>query len=164
MKIDEIRKAMTAKYPEDVALIVTKDREGRVDVTPICYFMNASFRPYPETWAISLWKNHYSTELIKKNKDLCIPSFKQKKDVSFCGSVSGRYVNKLERCNFKLIPSKKVEPPMIKNCIACFECKVIKKMLVYNQMMFIGKVVAAKYFGGRKKIYHFGHYRLRAIR
>jgi flavin reductase (DIM6/NTAB) family NADH-FMN oxidoreductase RutF len=166
MKENKIEKAMKATYPEKVALIVTKDEKGKVDITPICWFMKTSFKPYPKTWAISLWKNHYSTELIKRNKEfvLCIPSIKQKKDISFCGSVSGREVNKLEKCNFKLIQSIKVKPPMIKDSMACFECKLIKNMLVYNQMLFVGKIVAAKYFKKAKKVYHFGNYRLGVIR
>ncbi|MFQ6020795.1 MAG: flavin reductase family protein [Candidatus Aenigmatarchaeota archaeon] len=163
---EKIKKAMKGKYPEDVALIITKDKKGVVDITPICYFMNASYKPHPETWAISLWKGHYSTENIKKTKEfvLCIPTLKQKKDILYCGSVSGKKVNKLEHCNFKTIPSKKIKSPMIKGCIACFECKVIKSMLVYNQMLFVGKIVRAKYFKKDKKVYHLGNYKLGGIR
>lgn len=165
MKSKEIEKAMKAKNPENVALIVTKDDKGRVDITPICWFMNASYKG-PETWAISLWKGHYSTELIKKNREfvLCIPSIKHKKAISFCGSVSGRNINKLDKCNFKLFNSTKIKTPMIKDCIACFECKLIKSMLVYDQMLFVGKVVSAKYFKKGRKVYHFGNYKLGTIR
>lgn len=161
----EIEKAKRAKYPENVALVVTRDEKGKIDITPICWFTNASWK-FHETWAISLWKGHYSTELIKKNKEfvLCIPTIKQKKDILYCGFVSGRKVNKLDKCKFKLIQSKRVKPPMIKDCIACFECKLIKSMLVYNQMLFVGKVVAAKYFKKAKKVYHFGNYKLGTIR
>jgi len=163
--MNDIEKAKKAKYPENVALIITSDRKGRIDITPICWFTNASWR-FHETWAINLWKGHYSTELIKKNKEfvLCIPSIEQKKDISFCGSVSGRNVNKLEKCNFDIIKSSKVKTPMIKNSIACFECKLIKSMLVYNQMLFVGEVVAARYFKKAKKVYHFGKYKLGAIK
>lgn len=162
----EIKKAMRAKYPENVALIIAKDKKGKVDITPICYFTNASFVPYPETWAISLWKNHYSTSVIKKTKEfvLCIPSLKQKKDVSYCGHTSGRNTNKLEKTSFKTISSQKIKPPMIKDSIACFECKLIKNILIYNQMLFIGKIVAAKYFKRGKKIYHHGNYKLGSMR
>jgi len=163
--MNEIEKAEKAKFPENVALIVTKDKKGKVDITPICWFTNASYKG-PKTWAISLWKGHYGTELIKKNKEfvLCIPSIKQKKDILFCGSVSGRKVNKLDKCSFKLIKSKKVKPPMIKNSLACFECKLIKSVLVYDQMLFIGKIVSAKFFKRAEKIYYFGSHKLGAMR
>jgi flavin reductase (DIM6/NTAB) family NADH-FMN oxidoreductase RutF len=161
----KIEQAMEAKYPQRVALVVCKDKD-KVDVTPISWFSNASGHDSPWTWLISLGKGYHSTKIISRTKEftLCFPTVRQIKDVLYCGSVSRRKVDKLEHCNFKPVPAKKVKAPLIKGCTACYECVVIGKVPVFGQIVFIGKVVAASKQGAGKALYHFGKYRLGALR
>ncbi len=50
-----------------------------------------------------------------------------KKELSFCGTKSGRDYNKIEECNFKMLDSRKISTPIIADCDLHYECKVIYK-------------------------------------
>jgi flavin reductase (DIM6/NTAB) family NADH-FMN oxidoreductase RutF len=53
-----------------------------------------------------------------------------KKELSYCGTKSGRDTDKIEDCNFTLIPGRVVNTPIIGECDLHYECKVI-----YRQAM-----------------------------
>ncbi len=50
-----------------------------------------------------------------------------KEVVQYCGTVSGRDYNKFKEKQLTTIPSQKVKPPIIKECILHFECRVVYK-------------------------------------
>jgi len=156
MKQVDIEIAVKKRYPESVALVVCQNEKGIVDVTPIGWFMLCNSKP--KCWAISLAKKHYSHKVISETNEfcLCLPSFKQKDDILYCGSVSGWNTDKLKNCNFKTIPSQKVKPPILKDCIACFECQVIDKLPAPDHTIFIGKILAAYISDQREKVYNLG--------
>jgi len=160
-----IEKAMETKHPLRVALVVCRGTKGDIDITPINWFTNVSWKT-PRTWLISLNKEHYSTHVISKTGEftLCFPTTEQIRDVKYCGRISGRKTHKLMHCNFSLVPSKKVKPPMIKGCTGCFECKVIWKKLFYNQVAFVGKVVSADILGKGRPLFTIKGKKLGGIR
>ncbi|MDR7869348.1 MAG: flavin reductase family protein [Tissierellaceae bacterium] len=53
-----------------------------------------------------------------------------KKELAFCGTKSGRDVNKIEHCNLSIADGQKVSTPIISDCELHYECKV-----VYQQAM-----------------------------
>lgn len=53
-----------------------------------------------------------------------------KKELSYCGTKSGRDVNKFEECNLSILEGQKVSTPIIGECELHYECKV-----VYQQAM-----------------------------
>lgn len=156
MKQVDSEKAVKMRYPESVALVVCKDKKGMVDVTPIGWSMLCNSRP--RCWAIALYHKHYSHKVISETDEFvfCIPSYKQKKDILYCGSVSGWNVDKLKNCKLKITPSKKVKPPLIKDSIACFECKVIQKAKAPDHTIFIGEILAAYISDRKDKVYNHG--------
>lgn len=156
MKKINIETAVKRRYPEGVALVVCQDEKGMVDVTPIGWFMLAAGKP--RSWAICLAKKHYSHKVISEAGEfsLCLPTIEQKEDILYCGSVSGWDTDKLKNCNFKTILSKKINPPILKNCIACFECKVIGKLPTSDHTIFIGEVLVAYISDEKNKVYNWG--------
>ena len=152
--------AIKKRYPEGVALVVCRDKKGMVDVTPIGWFMMCNSDP--KCWAISLYKKHYSHKVISETNEfcLCLPSFKQKEDTLYCGSVSGWNTDKLKGCDLKTIPSQKVKPPILKDCIACFECQVIGKLPAPDHTTFIGEVLVAYISERKSKVYNWGEHDL----
>lgn len=156
MKQVDIETAVKKRYPEGVALVVCKDEKGMVDVTPIGWFMLCNSEP--RCWAISLYHKHYSHKIISETGEfvLCLPSYSQKKDILYCGSVSGWDEDKLKKCKSETVPSKKVKPPILKDCIACFECKVIEKIRAPDHTIFVGEVLAAYISDRKDKVYNLG--------
>lgn len=160
MKQVDIEQAIKKRYPEGVALVVCKDEKGMVDITPIGWFMICNSKP--RCWAISLQHRHYSHKVISETGEfvLCLPSYSQKDDVLYCGTVSGRNEDKLNKTRFKTIPSKKVKPPILKDCIACFECRVIEKVKAPDHTIFIGEILSAYISNKKDKTYNFGSHKL----
>jgi flavin reductase (DIM6/NTAB) family NADH-FMN oxidoreductase RutF len=59
-----------------------------------------------------------------------------KKELAFCGSKSGRDIDKISQSQLKLKPGLKVNTPVIEDCELHYECKV-----VYKQTMDPGLVI-----------------------
>lgn len=67
-----------------------------------------------------------------------------KKELAYCGTKSGRDVNKIEECNFNMLNSRKISTPVIGDCELHYECKVI-----YKQAMEPGNIkddILKKYY------------------
>lgn len=152
--------AVTKRFPEGVALIVCKDENGKVNATPIGWFMLCNSKP--RCWAISLYQSHYSNKVITETKEfvLCLPSYSQKKDILYCGSVHGWDTDKLKNCDLQAVSSKQINPPIIKECIACFECKVINSVKAPDHTIFIGEIVESYVSERTDKLYNQGNHRL----
>lgn len=151
-----IDEALQKRFPEGVALVVCQDQKGMVDVTPVGWFMLCNSEP--KCWAVSLAQKHYSHKVITATGEfvLCLPSYSQKEDVLYCGGVSGWNEDKLKKCHFKMISAQKIKPPLLQDCIACFECKVIKKTKVPDHTIFIGEILAAHISEQKDKLYNLG--------
>ncbi|KKP27668.1 MAG: Flavin reductase domain protein FMN-binding protein [Parcubacteria group bacterium GW2011_GWA2_31_28] len=148
--------AIKKRHPEGVALITCKDNSGKVNVTPIGWFTLCNSKP--RCWAICLYHKHFSHKVIAETKEyvLCLPSYSQKEDILYCGSVHGWDVNKLDHCKLKTLPSKKIKAPILKDSIACFECKVIKSVDGGDHTLFIGEIVESYVSERKDKVYNLG--------
>ncbi len=75
-------------------------------------------------------KSRYTHELIEKSGEftVSIPLNKNLKEaINFCGTNSGRDIDKLKECNLTALPGIKVDTPVIGECPLHYECKVIYK-------------------------------------
>ena len=61
----------------------------------------------------------------------------------FCGTNSGRDLNKSVETGLTLIPALKVAPPLIDECYGHLECKVIQSHVCGDHTLFVGEVLAA---------------------
>jgi len=73
-------------------------------------------------------------------------------------------VDKFKEYNIETLKSKYVKPPLIKDAVACFECKVRGKLVTGDHTIFAGEVLASyvseKY---KDRLYNFGDDRYRTI-
>lgn len=148
--------AIKKRHPEGVALIVCKENSGKVSVTPIGWFTLCNSKP--RCWAICLYHKHYSHKVISETKEyvLCLPSYVQKDDILYSGSVHGWDEDKLKKCKLKTLPSQEVNPPIIEDSIACFECKVVNTCNAGDHTIFIGEIVASYISDRKDKTYNTG--------
>lgn len=68
--------------------------------------------------------------IIEKAEDFTISlplNGKMKDELSYCGTRSGRDVDKIKECNLSLRESEKVLSPVIDGCDIYFECKIVYK-------------------------------------
>ena len=96
--------------------------------------------------------NHirYSYELIKQNHELVInvPGEKLLEQTHFVGTVTGRNVDKplrdkLRESGLTPIPAKMVEPPLIEECAAHLESRVVETFKMQTHDLLVCEVVRA---------------------
>lgn len=126
-----------------VILVTSTSKEEKHNIITIAWQMPVSCNP--SLLAISIAKTHFSHQLIETTKEFVInvPNISLLEQVKFCGSVSGRDIDKFNGSNLTPIPAQIVKPPLIKECIGHLECTVIKIHPSGDHTIFIGKIVAA---------------------
>lgn len=67
--------------------------------------------------------------IIEKSGDftVTIPAENMNKEIAFCGSKSGRDVDKFKMCNLETMNARTVGSPIIKTAGLHYECKIIYK-------------------------------------
>lgn len=72
-----------------------------------------------------------------------IPTADLAKEVVGCGNTSGRSVDKFERFGLTTEPAKCVRAPLIRECYANLECKLVDTRLVGRYNFFVLEVLRA---------------------
>lgn len=92
---------------------------------------------------VSIRPSRFSNEIITKTKEFVInlPDEKLVKVADFCGTKSGRDVNKFETCSLTKRQSDKIDVPYIEECPINLECKVIDIQKFASHEMFVAEVV-----------------------
>lgn len=128
--------------PSPVILVTCIDKKGKPNIITIGMYMPISFNP--PLLAIGVSPKRYSHKLIEESGEFTvnIPSKKLVREVIYCGTYSGRNVDKFKETNLTPIQANKIKVPLIKECIAHFECKVVGKHKAGDHTIFIGEVVS----------------------
>ncbi|MHA1394948.1 MAG: flavin reductase family protein [Promethearchaeota archaeon] len=71
-----------------------------------------------------------------------IPTQKLLYEVDYCGTRSGKKVNKWNELNLIKFRGKYIDVPLIEECPINFECKTIKKIEIGSHIIFYGEVLA----------------------
>ncbi|MFO7814586.1 MAG: flavin reductase family protein [Halanaerobiales bacterium] len=83
--------------------------------------------------------SRYTHKLIENTDQftVSVPLHGQlKRETDYCGSYSGRNVNKFEELGLELIEGKKLDTPFIKNSDIHYECKIVFKQDMNPDNMF----------------------------
>ena len=126
-----------------LVVLVSTMGVGRANIMTMSWHMMIDFEPPILACVIS--NRDYTFGIVKKTKEcvINIPTVELAKKVVACGNTSGRTVDKFKK--FGLTPSKAVHvrAPLIDECYANLECKVIDTKLVNKYGIFILEVVRA---------------------
>lgn len=87
----------------------------------------------------------YSYELIKQNLELVIniPGEELLEQTHFLGTVTGRNIDKFKESGLTPIPAKLVGPPLIEQCVAHLECRIIDVFKMQTHDLLICEVLRA---------------------
>jgi flavin reductase (DIM6/NTAB) family NADH-FMN oxidoreductase RutF len=123
MKKMDISKAFTLIEPGPVVLITTNDGVKN-NIMTISWTMVVDFTP---KFAITTGSWNYSYNALKKFKEcvIAIPTADQIDQIVGIGTSSGKDTDKFERFGFTPEKGKNVNAPLIRECLANIECKVI---------------------------------------
>jgi flavin reductase (DIM6/NTAB) family NADH-FMN oxidoreductase RutF len=130
MRALKLSKAFTLMESGPVVLITTRD-ETNNNVMTISWTMVMDFTPQ---FAITTGVWNYSFQALKKTREcvIAIPTIDLLDKVVGIGTCSGEDTDKFS--TFKLTPvkAKNVKAPLIKECIANIECRVIDIIRRHN--------------------------------
>lgn len=128
--------------PGPVALITTSHK-GVHNIMTQSWHTMMEFEPPLVGCVIS--GNNYSFDALVASKEcvINIPTEELAKQVVAVGNSSGRKVDKFKKFKLTPQPAKLVAPPLIAECYANLECKVVDTRLVNKYNFFILEVIKA---------------------
>lgn len=128
--------------PGPVVLVSSKWKE-KTDIMTMGWHM--VLWEEPSLLACMIWDQNFSHELIKKSKEcvINIPTAEMAKTVVLIGNTSGADIDKFSQFKLTQGKAKKVNAPLIDECFASFECRLIDSQMIKKYNLFIFEVVKA---------------------
>lgn len=128
--------------PGPVVLLTTSHR-GIPNVMAMSWHMMVEFTP-PQIACIVSNRNH-SFKALRRSKEcvIAIPPAEFLKTVVAIGNCSGADTDKFATLGIATKPARHVAAPLLPDCIANLECRVIDTRMVNAYCMFILEVVQA---------------------
>jgi flavin reductase (DIM6/NTAB) family NADH-FMN oxidoreductase RutF len=147
MKRMQISKAFTLMESGPVVLVTTNDGEKN-NIMTISWTMVVGFTPL---FAITTGPWNYSYAALRKYREcvISIPTIDLIDQVVGVGTCSGADTDKFMKFGLTLVKGKHVRSPLIKECLANIECKVIDIVKKHNIVVLEG--VAAYFDSSRKE-------------
>lgn len=147
MKSMRINKAFTLIEPSPVVLITTNNGEKN-NVMTISWTMVVDFTPI---FAITTGPWNYSYTALSESREcvIAIPTVDLIDQVVGVGTCSGADTDKFEKFGLTPVKGKYVSAPLIEECLANIECKVIDIVKKHNIIVLEG--VAAYFDSSRKE-------------
>jgi flavin reductase (DIM6/NTAB) family NADH-FMN oxidoreductase RutF len=146
MKSIWLGKAFTLIEPGPVVLITTNDGK-RSNIMTISWTMVMGFTPL---FGITTGPWNYSYAALRKTKQcvIAIPTVDMIDQVVGVGTCSGADTDKFEKFGLTPKPGKHVGAPLIRECLANIECKVVDIVKKHNIVVLEG---LAAYFDSARK-------------
>jgi flavin reductase (DIM6/NTAB) family NADH-FMN oxidoreductase RutF len=129
-------------YPWPLVLVSCVDRRGKPNIITVAASSICSSNP--PTVGVAIGIAQYSRALIEQTRDFGVnlPRRDQLWQVDFCGSVSGRQVDKFEAAGFTVQPATQIKSPLIAECPVSMECKLVHTVHLGHHDWIIGEIVA----------------------
>jgi len=124
-------------------VMVSSAYKNKTNIMTMAWHMMMEFTPALIGCIIS--DQNYSFNLIKKSKQciINIPTVELAPIVVCVGSTTGAKVDKFQKFNLTPIAGQKIDAPLIEECYANIECKVVDTRLVAKYNLFIVQAVKA---------------------
>lgn len=154
MKIDV--EYLQFMWPMRHFLISCGDIDDKSNVIAVSFCMPVSKEP--PLIACAIGKKAYSSQLIENTKEFIVnvPTKELEAKTYYCGYHSGHEVDKFKETGLTPKPARKLRAPIIEECVAHMECKVVQEFETGDKNLFVGEVIEAyadeKVVKGEKKI------------
>ncbi len=131
-------------------VLVTTAQKGRANIMTMSWHTMIEFEPPLVGCVIS--NRNYTFGMLKTSKEcvINIPTVELAAQVVGCGNTSGRKLDKFRRFGLTPAPAACVRAPLIDECHAALECKVVDTKLVSKYCFFILEVLKAWVDSSRK--------------
>lgn len=142
-----LSKVFTLIEPGPVVLVTTHEG-GKNNVMTLSWTMVLDFTPM---LAMTTGEWNYSFTALRKTQEcvIAIPTVDLLDRVIGIGTCSGADTDKFAKFKLTAAPGKFIEAPLVEECVANIECKVVDKVRKHD--IFILKAVAAYIDATRKE-------------
>ena len=142
MKDLSLSKVYQLLEPGPVVLLTTA-RKGRANIMTMSWHMMVGFEPPLVACVVS--NANYSFAALRATKEcvIAVPARKLAVKVVGIGNCSARDVDKFKRFGLTPVPAERVAPPLVAECFANLECRVVDTRLVGKFNIFILEVLKA---------------------
>jgi flavin reductase (DIM6/NTAB) family NADH-FMN oxidoreductase RutF len=132
----KLSRAFTLIEPGPVVLVTTRDGSEN-NIMTISWTMVLDFTPM---FAITTGEWNHSFAALRKTRDcvIAIPTIDLLDRVIGIGTCSGVDTDKFAKFNLTALPGKVVKAPMIEECLANIECKVVDLVRKHNIVVLEG--------------------------
>jgi flavin reductase (DIM6/NTAB) family NADH-FMN oxidoreductase RutF len=140
-------------------VLLTTSAKGCANVMAMSWHMMVEFTPPLVACIVSNADYSFATLRSTKECVIAIPSRQLARKVVGIGNCSGRDTDKFKKFGLTAILAKQVAAPLVAECFANLECKVVNTRLVNEYNLFVLKVVKAWIDPAQKKpktIHHHG--------
>lgn len=140
----KIKKSIVgAPFPTPVALVTTIDDSGNSNIITLAWVGIVCSNPFMV--GVSIRPSRHSHKLLLEVPEMVInvPTEKILRQTDFCGTVSGRALDKFSATNLTAARASIVKPPLIAECPINLEGTVNKKLALGTHDLFISEIVAS---------------------
>lgn len=116
------------------AVLVTTSDRGRANVMTMSWLMMMEFDPPRIGCVIGPWDHSFNALSETGECVIAVPTVDLAAKVVDIGNCSGRDIDKFQAFGLTPMPAEKVAPPLVAECLANLECRVIDDVMVdkYN--------------------------------
>lgn len=141
-------------------VLLTTSRKGRANVMAMSWHTMLEFEPPLVGCVVS--DRNYSFGALRATKEcvINIPTVRLAPAVVGCGNTSGRKLDKFEAFGLTAAAASRVKAPLVEECYANLECRVMDTRLVNRYSLFVLEVVRAWHDRSVPKprtLHHLGH-------
>lgn len=143
----KLSRAFTLIEPGPVVLVTTRDG-NKNNLMTVSWTMVLDFTP---KFAIATGAWNYSFAALRKTREcvIAVPTVDLLDRVVAIGTCSGADTDKFAKFKLTAVRGKVVEAPLIRECLANIECKVVDMVLKHNIVVL--EAVAAHIDSARKE-------------
>jgi flavin reductase (DIM6/NTAB) family NADH-FMN oxidoreductase RutF len=123
--------------------MVTTARKGRPNIMTMSWHTMLEFEPPLVGCVIS--NRNYSFNILKATRECAIniPTVELADKVVECGNASGRDIDKFAALGLTPVAASCIQAPLIEECYANLECRVVDTRLVNKYNFFVLEVLKA---------------------
>jgi flavin reductase (DIM6/NTAB) family NADH-FMN oxidoreductase RutF len=124
-------------------VLVSSAHKGATNIMTMGWHMIMEFEP--SLIGCYIWTANHSFEMIRRSKQCVInlPTQDLAATVVKIGNCSGRDIDKFAEFGLSPTPGTRVRAPLIEECYANFECKLVDSSLIRKYSLFVFEVVKA---------------------
>jgi len=128
--------------PGPVVLLTTRGK-GRANVMTLSWHMMVEFEPPLVACVVSNGDHSFMALRTTRECVIAVPAVHLAAKVVAVGNCSGRDVDKFATIGLTPVPAGLVAPPLMAECFANLECRVVDTRLVNKYNLFVVEVVKA---------------------